>query len=89
MLGGPAAYSELFRFSVAGAYRVRWLAPFAELTLLKAVRGLDELRPQVSVLPGVEFFLPWNLSVSIGVELPLGPARFFDQRVLGLLKWPF
>jgi hypothetical protein len=89
VLGGPIADSELFQTTLAGAYRTRWLAPFVEVSLLKGVRGLDEPRPQVSVLPGVEFFLPWNLSVSIGVQLPLGPARFFDQRVLGLVKWPF
>jgi hypothetical protein len=88
-LDGPLADSELFQVAVAGGYRVRWIAPFAELTLLKAVRGLEDPRPQVSVLPGVEFFLPWNLSLSVGVQLPLGPARFFDQRVLGFLKWQF
>lgn len=89
VLDGPAAYSELFQTTVAGAYRFRRLAPFVEVALLKGVRGLDDLRPQVSVLPGVELFLPWNLSVSIGVQLPLGPAKFFDQRVLGLVKWAF
>ena len=89
VLDGPLAYSELFQVTVAGGYRVRWIAPFAELTLLKAVRGPEDLRPQVSVLPGVEFFLPWNLSLSVGVQLTLGPARFFDQRVLSLLKWQF
>jgi hypothetical protein len=89
VLDGPAAYSELFQATVAGAYRVRWLAPFVEVVLLKGVRGLDDLRPQVSVLPGVELFLPWNLSISAGVQLPLGPAKFFDQRVLGLVKWSF
>lgn len=53
------------------------------------MRGLDDLRPQVAVLPGFELFLPGNVSLSVGVQLPLGPARAFDQRVLGFLKWPF
>jgi hypothetical protein len=89
VLDGPLAYSELLQVTVAGGYRLRWIAPFAELALLKAVRGPEDLRPQVSVLPGVEFFLPWNLSLSVGVQLTLGPARFFDQRVLSFLKWQF
>lgn len=86
---GPLASSQLFQVTVATGYRVRWIAPFAELTLLKPVRGPDDRRPQVSVLPGVELFLPWRLSLSVGVQLPLGPARFFEQRVLGFLKWQF
>ncbi len=59
------------------------------MTLLKPVRGAEELRPQFALVPGIELFLPWNLSLSVGVQLPLGPARFFDQRVLAFFKWPF
>jgi hypothetical protein len=41
------------------------------------------------VVPGFEIFLPRSITLSIGVQLPLGRARAFDQRVLGFLKLPF
>src|SRR5262245_30899347 len=88
-LEGPGAGTDLFQAAVAVGYNTRVITPFVELTLLKPVRGADDLRPQVAVLPGVEIFLPGGLSLSVGVQLPLGPARVFDQRVLGFLKWPF
>ena len=50
---------------------------------------MDDQRSQLYVLPGLEIFLPWNLSLSAGVQLPLTSARFFEQRVLGFLKWQF
>jgi hypothetical protein len=88
-LDGPIDGAEVFQVAVAIGYPVRSIVPFAEVTLLKPVRGTDDLRPQVAAVPGLEIFLPGNLSLSIGVQLPLGPARAFDQRVLGFLKWPF
>jgi len=86
---GPTSGTQLFQASLAAGYPVRWIAPFAELIVLKPLRGPEDLRPQVSVLPGIEFFLPGSLSLSLGVQLPLGAARAFDQRVLGFLKWQF
>jgi hypothetical protein len=88
-VAGPLAGVELLHTSVAVGYVARRIAPFVELSLVKPVRGVADHRPQVAVLPGVEIFLPRNVSLSIGVELPLGPARVFDQRVLGFLKLPF
>jgi hypothetical protein len=88
-LDGPIDGAEVFQAIAAVAYPTRWIAPFAELTLLKPVRGVDDLRPQVAAVPGLEIFLPGNLSLSIGVQLPLSSARLFDQRVLGFLKWQF
>jgi hypothetical protein len=41
------------------------------------------------VVPGFEIFLPRSITLSIGVQLPLGQAHVFDQRVLGFLKLPF
>ena len=57
--------------------------------MLKPVLGDGDGRPQVTVLPGIELFLPGQLSLSVGVQLPLGSARAFDQRVLAFFKWPF
>jgi hypothetical protein len=88
-LDGPLDAAEIFQTIVAVGYPVRRVVPFAELTVVKPVRGIGDLRPQLTAVPGVEIFLPGNLSLSIGVQLPLGSARAFDQRVLGLLKWPF
>ena len=88
-LGGTFSGTQLFQATAAVGYPTRWVAPFVELSVVKPVRGSDELRPQAAVLPGIELFLPWKLSLSVGVQLPLGPARFFDQRVFGFLKRPF
>jgi Putative MetA-pathway of phenol degradation len=88
-LDGPLDGAEIFQAIVAVGYPVGVIVPFAELTVVKPVRGADDLRPQVAAMPGLEIFLPGNLSLSIGVQLPLGSARAFDQRVLGFLKWPF
>lgn len=89
IVAGPLAGTELFQTTLAVGYWTRWIAPFTELTLTKPVRGLADLRPQVAVVPGFEIFLPRSITLSIGVQLPLGPARVFDQRVLGFLKLPF
>ena len=88
-IDGRVADTQLFQPSVAAAYPLRWIAPFAELVVLKPVRGDGDGRPQVTVLPGIEVFLPGQLSLSVGVQLPLGSARAFDQRVLAFFKWPF
>jgi Putative MetA-pathway of phenol degradation len=88
-LDGPLDDAEAVQAIVAVGYPVRWIVPFTELTVVKPVRGTDDRRPQMAAVPGVEIFLPGNLSLSIGVQLPLGSARAADQRVLGLLKWPF
>jgi hypothetical protein len=88
-LDGPIADAEIFQAIVAAGYPTRWIVPFAELVLSKPVRGIHDRRPEVAAVPGLEFFLPGNLSLSIGVQLPLSSARAFDQRVLGFLKWPF
>jgi Putative MetA-pathway of phenol degradation len=88
-LGGTFSGTQLFQATAAVGYPTRWIAPFVELSVVKPVRGSDELRPQTAVLRGIELFLPWKLSLSVGVQLPLGPARFFDQRVFGFLKRPF
>lgn len=89
VVGGPVAGTDLFQATVAVGYPFRWVVPFVELTVLKPVRGADDLRPQFGVVPGIEIFLPWNLTLSAGVQLPLGPQRLFDQRVLAFFKWPF
>jgi len=88
-LTGPLKETQLFQASLAAGYRTRWLAPFVELTVADPVRGFDDHRPQVAIVPCLELFLPANLSLSVGVQVPLGSARFFDQRVLAFFKWPF
>ena len=89
IVDGPEAGTDLFQASLAVGYPFRWVVPFVELTVLKPVRGPGDLREQFTVVPGIEFFLPWSLSLSVGVQLSLGPQHFFDQRVLGFLKWSF
>ena len=88
-LTGPAEDSQLFQASLAAGYRRRWLAPFVELVITQPVEGFDQRRPQVAVVPGIELYFPANLSLSIGVQLPIGSPRFFDQRVMAFFKWPF
>ncbi|MGH7302618.1 MAG: hypothetical protein ACRELZ_04965 [Candidatus Rokuibacteriota bacterium] len=89
IVDGPEAGTDLFQASVAVGYPLRSVVPFVELTVSKPVRGPDDLRQQFTVVPGIEVFLPWRMSLSVGVQLSLGPQHFFDQRVLGLLKWSF
>jgi hypothetical protein len=55
---------------------------------LKPVRGVDDLRPQVAGLPGVEIFLPGRLSLSVGVHFHW-TLRGSSIACLGFLKWPF
>ena len=90
VVAGPVADVQLFQANSALGYPLLpWITPFVELNLIKPVQGLADLRPQVYALPGLELFLPWSLSLSAGVQLPLTSARLFEQRVLGLLKWQF
>ncbi len=89
VLAGPVSGVRLFQANAAVGYRLDWIAPFVELNLIQPVRRIEDDRPQLYVLPGLELFLPWNLSLSVGVQLPLTSARFFEQRVLGFLKWQF
>jgi hypothetical protein len=89
VLAGPVSGVQLFQANAAVGYRLDWIAPFVELNLIQPVRRIEDDRPQLYVLPGLELFLPWNLSLSVGVQLPLTSARFFEQRVLGFLKWQF
>lgn len=89
IVAGPLAGNEIFQTTLAAGYITHLITPFAELTLTKPVRGPVDHRPQVAVAPGIEIYLPRSITLSIGVQLPLGPARAFDQQVLGFLKVPF
>jgi hypothetical protein len=89
LVAGPFAGGEVLQASLSVGYVTRWIAPFTEFTLTKPVKGFDDLRSQVAVVPGLEVFLPWNVSLSVGVQLPLSPRDLFRQRVLAFLKWPF
>lgn len=88
-LTGSAQDSQLFQASLAAGYRHGWLAPFVELVITQPVEGFDQRRPQVALVPGIELYFPANLSLSVGVQLPVGSPRFFDQRVVAFFKWPF
>ena len=96
-VAGTAAGLQLFQANVAAGYAitplgriVRGLTPFLEVNLLKPVRGrLDDLRPQLFALPGLEVYLPWNLSISTGVQVPIIGPRLIDYRVLMFVKWEF
>jgi len=86
---GPVSGVQQFQANTALGYPLDRVTPFVELSLIKPVQGIDDDRPQVYVLPGLEVFLPWSLSLSVGVQLPLTSARSFEQRILGLLKRQF
>jgi hypothetical protein len=87
--GGPIEGTETLQAILAVGYASRPLTPFVEVVLLEPVRGVADTRPQVGALAGVEIYLSDAISLSIGVELGLGPSRPFDQRVLGFFKWQF
>jgi hypothetical protein len=89
IVAGPVAGVDLFQATLAIGYPTRWVTPFAELTLVKPARGADDDRTQVAIAPGIEVFLPWRASLSVGVQLPLTSGRSFDQRVLAFFKLPF
>ena len=89
VVAGPVSGVQLFQANGALGYPLGWITPFVELNLIQPVQGMDDRRSQLYVLPGLEIFLPWNLSLSAGVQLPLTSARSFEQRVLGFLKWQF
>ena len=65
------------------------LTPFLEVNLIQPTRGAGDLRPQLFVLPGLEVFLPWNLSISAGVQVPIIGPRLIDYRVITFVKWEF
>jgi hypothetical protein len=86
---GPSAHSQAVQAAIAVGRPVGWITPFVELSLLTPVGGADDHRAQVTVAPGVELYATRNLSLSLGVQLPLSSARVFDQRVLGFFRWAF
>ncbi len=89
VVAGPLSGVQLFQANAALGYPLGWVTPFVELNLIQPVRGTDDSRSQFYVLPGLEVFLPWRLSLSVGVQLPVTSARLFEQRVLAFLKWQF
>jgi hypothetical protein len=95
-VAGTAAGLQVFQANAAAGYTlaplgriVTGLTPFLEVNLLKPVRGADDLRPQLFVLPGLEVYLPWHLSISTGVQVPIIGPRLIDYRVLMFVKWEF
>ena len=86
---GPIAPGQMLLASVAVGRAVGPVTPFAELSVLDRVQGAGDHRPQIAILPGLELYATRNLSLSIGVQLPLTSARAAEQRVLGFLRWGF
>ena len=64
-VAGPLSGFRLFQANAALGYPLGWVTPFLEVNLIQPVQGIDDRRSQVYVLPGVELFLPWNLSLSV------------------------
>ena len=89
MVAGPISGVQLFQANGALGFPLGRITPFVEVNLIQPVHGLDDPRSQLYVLPGLEIFLPWSLSLSAGVQLPLTSARSFEQRALAFLKWQF
>jgi len=86
---GPSGHGHAVQAAIAVGRPVGWITPFVELSVLSQVSGADDRRPQVTVAPGVELYATRNLSLSLGVQLPLSSARGFEQRVLGFCRWAF
>ena len=89
VVAGPVSGVQLFQANAALGYPLGRVTPFVELCLVQPTHGTSDHRSQVYVVPGLEVFLPSNLSLSLGVQLPVTSARLFEQRVLGFLKWQF
>lgn len=87
--GGPSARTQVVQAAVAAGYPFGRITLFVELSLLTPVRDGEDHRPQATVVPGIELYATRNLSLSLGVQLPLTTARSFEQRVLGFLRWAF
>jgi hypothetical protein len=86
---GPFGHGQVAQAAVAVGRPVGWITPFVELSILTPVTGANDHRPQLTMTPGLELYATRNLSLSLGVQLPLSSARGFDQRVLGFLRWAF
>jgi hypothetical protein len=86
---GPFSGTNGLLASVSVGYPWRALVPFAELTVVRPVHGAGAGETQLTLGPGVEVFLPWKWSLSVGAQFAVGAARTYDQRVLGFFKVPF
>ncbi len=95
--GGPHPKDQTLTAGVAAGYAVRaWLIPLLELTTVTRVGGSPQPgdrdrrgQPQLYIGPGVNVQLLREVTLGIGVQLPVTNARTFDYALHGTLDWSF
>ena len=94
---GPDPKGQTLTAGVAAGYAVRpWLIPLVELTTVTRVEGSRQPgdrdrrgQPQLYLTPGVNVLLLREVTLGLGIQLPLTSARTFDYAVHGTLDWSF
>jgi hypothetical protein len=95
--GGPHPKDQTLTAGVAAGYAVRpWLIPLLELTTVTRVGGSPQPgdrdrrgQPQLYIGPGVNVQLLREVTLGVGVQLPVTNARTFDYTLHGTLDWSF
>ena len=93
----PIMREALADWLQAAGYAVRpWLIPLVELTTVTRVEGSPQPgnrdrrgQPQLYITPGVNAQLLRELTLGLGIQLPLTSARTFDYTLHGTLDWSF
>ncbi len=95
-LRGPNRREEEVDASVAAGYRIKQFIPLLELSSVtqtreqftKGDRRLLE-RLQLYATPGVNWEITRNLTLGLGVQVPVTRARTLDYTIIGSLDWAF
>src|SRR5260370_17967164 len=73
-----------------------WLIPLVELTMVTRVEGSPQPgnrdrrgQPQLYITPGVNVQLLREVTLGLGIQLPVTSARTFDYTLHGTLDWSF
>ncbi len=94
---GPHPKGQTLTAGVAAGYAVRpWLIPLVELTTVTRVEGSPQPgnrdrrgQPQLYITPGVNAQLLREVTLGLGIQLPVTSARTFDYTLHGTLDWSF
>ncbi len=94
---GPHPKGQVLTAGVAAGYAVwPWLIPLLELTTVTRVGGTPRPggrdrrgQPQLYIAPGVNVQLLREVTLGIGIQLPVTSARTFDYALHGTLDWSF
>ncbi len=94
---GPHPKGQTLTAGLAAGYAVRpWLIPLLELTTVTRVQGAlppgardRRGRPQLYIAPGVNVQLLREVTLGIGIQLPVTSARTFDYALHCSMDWSF